>query len=103
MSVDQLRERGGDGLLLELLADVAVVLACGRARAGRRRPGHRGPGGSAWPLSPARAVEALERQLVEDLGRDQVQLEDRLAEVAVVLLAVDLGRAHLLGGEQAPS
>ena len=102
--VDQLGQGRGDGLLLELLADVAMMLgAIGRERARRRRAATAVAGEPVWPLSPASAREPLERELIEELGRDQVQLEDRLAQVAVVLLAVELRRPNLLGRRAALS
>ena len=48
-----------------------------------------------------KGAEPLERQLVEQVRRDQVEFEDRLPQVAIVFLAVDLGGPNLFGGEQA--
>ena len=77
---DQVGQGGGGGQLLQLLADVALVLArSGEQRAARDRGRD---GGRRTPLPPASAVEPLEGQGVEPLGRDQVQFEDRLPQVA---------------------
>ncbi len=62
---------------------------------------HGGPGRAGLAVVAGQRGEPLERQLVEQFRRDQVELEDRLPQVAVVFLAVDLGGPHLLGGEQA--
>ena len=88
--VDQLRQGRRDRLLLQLLADVAVLLA---AVGGERAGGdgrHRGPGRDGLAVVARQRGEALERQLIEEFGRDQIQLEDRLPQVAIVLLAVQL-------------
>ena len=98
---DQVGQGGGGGELLQLVADVALVLgAVGRERDGRpavtaaRR-------GTARRCRLGQRRQPLEGQRVEPLGRDQVQLEDRLAQVAVVLDAVELGGLELVGGDQA--
>ncbi len=81
---DQLRQRGRDGLLLELLADVAVMLGAVRRERPRRQP----PSSPPAPM-PARSplsgqcAQPLECELVEQLGRDQIELEDRLPQVAL--------------------
>ena len=46
------------------------------------------------------ARSALERELIQELRRYQVELEDRLAHVALVLLAVNLCKANLLGRQE---
>ena len=73
--------------------------AVGRERAGGRRRRPR-PGLLGLAVVAGQRAQSLERQLVEQVGRDQVELEDRLPQVAVVLLAVDLRGPHLLGGQQ---
>ena len=100
--VDELRERRGDGLLLQVLADVAMMLrAIGRKGAGG--DGHDGAGGRARlaVVAGEQAAESLEGQLIQQVGRDQVELEDRLPQVAIVLLTVDLREPDLLRREQA--
>ncbi len=99
------------------LQDLVDQLGQGRGR--RLFPGglcgHRGDAGCDWvkgtpadrlPTAAAVAVvggqvaQSLECQMVEQIGRDQIELEDRLAQVAIVLLAVDLGNPDLLGGQR---
>ena len=94
--IDQLRQGGRLSLLLKLLAHVAVMLgAVGRERRRRSPAPIRGAPLRIAVVGRQRA-QSLERELVEQVGRDQVELEDRLAQVALVLVAVDLRGPRLL-------
>ena len=81
---------------------------CGRRGDAGCDSGESGVAAAASAASPIRSdrrcrcqrAQSLERELVQQLGRDQVELEDRLAQVAIVLLAVDLRGPNLLGRQQ---
>ena len=88
--VDQLRQADRRGLFLEVFADIAMVLGAIGREWRRPRPA-RLRRRSDVAVVGRQGAQSLERELVEHLGRNQIELEDRLAQVALVLLAVDLG------------
>ncbi len=97
---DELGEGGGLSLFLEFLANVAMMLGAVR---GKRPCGGCGDDGGLRGITIVRGqrAQSLERELVEQVGRNQIELEDRLAQVSIVLVAVDLRGSGLLDGEQA--
>ena len=101
--VDQLRQSARHGLFLEVFPHIAVML--GAIRGKECRGEHHTASGFRRPrfsVVGSQFAEPLECQLVQQLRRDQIELQDRLAQVAVVFLAVDLRGPNLLRGQQAP-
>ena len=100
--VDQLRQAWRSEPSPEAPCGRRDDAGCGSARAAPRRPPAPVAGSLRITVVGRQRAQSLERKLVEHVGRDQVELEDRLAQVAIVLVAVDLRDPHLLGRQAGP-
>jgi hypothetical protein len=96
----KLGERGRLNLVLKVFADVAMMLGAVR-REGSRRGGGDCDGSLRISVVGGERTESLERELVQQIGRNEIELEDCLAQISVVLVAVDLGGMRLVDGQEA--